>query len=83
MQSRPQGSNTGDTDTQGVMPSAITSHPWWRGPGFGAAVVPDTTSKAPIGQSQMHGNASEEGDANKDMQNFGNGSGYSLSDSCV
>ena len=78
MESRPQGANSGDTDTQGTMPSTITSHPWWHGPGFGAAVVPETTAKAPIGQSQMHGNASEGGDANKEMQNIGSGSGYFL-----
>ena len=83
MESRPEGTNSGDTDTQGAVLSAITSHPWWRSPVFGAAVVPETAAKAPIGQSQTHGNAREGGDANKEIQNIGNGSGYFLSDRCI
>lgn len=79
MGSRPEGTNTVEVDTQGAVQSTITSHPWWRGPGFGTNVVPDAATKASVGQSQLHGSVGEGGDtASKEMQSIGNGSGYSL-----
>lgn len=74
MESRPEGANNGDSDVQGGVPSSITSHPWWRGPGFGPAGAPENASKAQAAQSPLHGSMNEGGDVSKEMQSIRNGS---------
>lgn len=69
MESR-AGVNKVDSDAHGAVSSTITSHPWWRCPGFG----PENPAEAPGAQSQVHATMNEGGDASKEMQSSRNGS---------
>ncbi|XP_020242353.1 nuclear transcription factor Y subunit A-1-like [Asparagus officinalis] len=78
MESRTDGADTGEINAQGAVPSTITSHPWWHGPGFGATVIPGNATKATIDQSQLHGDVNEGRDASKEVQKIRNGSDASF-----